>query len=92
MSGSSGNWRAETSRVVDDPLAAYRKKPVISGAGPNATYIGRVVIELWADTSVSDDADTIAITADAVDGKHANLLERVTLALTQRMQRGNPIS
>jgi hypothetical protein len=91
MSGSSGNWKAEIS-PVDDPLAAYRKQPVISGAGSNATYVGRVVIELWSDGGVSDDAKMIAITADAVDGKHANLLERVALALTRRMQQGNPLA
>lgn len=91
MSDSSGNWKAEILRV-DDPLAAYRKKPVISGAGSNATYVGRIVIELWSDGGVSDDAKMIAITADAVDGKHANLLERVSRALTRRMQQGNPIA
>jgi len=45
MSSSAGKWTMETSRV-DDPLQTYRKKPVISGAGPNATYVGRVVVEL----------------------------------------------
>jgi hypothetical protein len=91
MFGSSGNWKAE-SFPVDDPLAAYRKKPVISGAGSDTTYVGRVVIELWSDGGMSDDAQMIAITADAVDGKHANLLERVTDALTRRMQQGNPFA
>jgi hypothetical protein len=75
MSGSSGTWKAE-SFPVDDPLQAYRKKPIISGAGSNTTYVGPVVIELWSDGGVSDDAKLIAITADAVDGKHAKLLER----------------
>ncbi|HEY7343231.1 MAG TPA: hypothetical protein VH591_20330 [Ktedonobacterales bacterium] len=91
MSDSSGNWEAEIV-PVDDPLAAYRKKPIISGAGSNATYMGRVVVELWSDGGVSDDAEMIAITADAVDGKHANLLERVTSALTRRMHQGNPFA
>jgi hypothetical protein len=91
MADSSGNWKAEILSV-DDPLAPYRKTPVISGAGPNATYLGRVVVELWSDGGVSDDAQMIAITADAVDGKHANLLERVTRALTLQMQQGNPLA
>lgn len=91
MSSSSGHWKAGITSV-DDPLAAYRKRPVISGAGPNATYVGRVVIELWSDGGTSDDAQMIAITADAMDGKHANLLERVAQALTRRMQQGNPFA
>lgn len=91
MSDSSGTWKAE-SFPVDDPLRTYRKKPVISGAGPNTTYVGRVVIELWSDGGVSDDADMIAITADAVDSHHAKLLERIAQALPRRMQKGNPFA
>lgn len=91
MSGSSGTWAAQSS-PADDPLQAYRKKPIISHAGANATYVGRVVIELWSDSGVSDDAKMIAITADAVDGKHAKLLERIAPALSRRMQKGNPLS
>lgn len=92
MSGSSGTWKAESS-PVDDPLQAYRKKPVISRVGSsNATYLGRVVIELWSDGDVSDDAKMMAITADAVDGKHAKLLERITHALSRKLQQGNPFA
>lgn len=54
VSSPSGEWKAETGSV-DDPLQAYRRKPVISGAGPDASYVGRVVVELWSD-GVSDDA------------------------------------
>jgi len=41
---------------------------------------------------VSDDAKMLAITADAVDGKPADLLERVALALTRMLQQGNPFA
>lgn len=91
MSGSSGTWKAE-SVPVDDPLQAYRKQPIISRAGPNVTYLGRVVIELWSDGGASDDSEMIAVTSDAVDGKHAKLLERISPALSRSLQRGNPFS
>lgn len=91
MSGSSGTWNAQSS-PADDPLQAYRKKPIISRAGPGTTYVGRVVIELWSDGGVTDDAEMMAMTADAVDGKHAELLARITPALSRTMQKGNPFS
>lgn len=91
MSGSSGTWKAE-SVPVDDPLQGYRKKPIISGAGSNATYVGRVILELWSDGGVSDDAEMIAVTSDAADGQHAKLLERVAPALSRMMQKGNPLA
>lgn len=91
MSGSSGKWTAQ-SLPADDPLQPYRKQPIISGAGSNATYVGRVVIELWSDGGVSDDSEMIAVTADAVDGKHAQLLDRIAPALSRTMQKGNPLA
>ncbi len=92
MSGPSGKpWGAQ-SASVSDPLQAYRKKPIISAGGPNVTYVGRVVIELWSDGSTSDDSKMIAMTADAVDGKHAKLLARIGTALSRRLQQGTPFS
>jgi hypothetical protein len=91
MSGSSGTW-ASRSFPADDPLQAYRKKPIISHAGSDATYVGRIIIELWSDDNMTDDAEMIAITADAVDGKHAKLLDRITHALSRKMQKGNPFA
>lgn len=91
MSGPSGKWVAQIL-PADDPLLPYRKKPIMSDAGPNATYVGRVVLELWSDGGVSDDAKMLAITADAVDGKHTQLLERVAQALSRKMQQGNPFA
>lgn len=91
MSGASGTWKAE-SYPVDDPLQPYRKTPIISRAGSNVTYVGRVVIELWSDGGVSDDSEMLAMTADAVDGNHAELLSRVAHALPHRMQKGNPFA
>jgi hypothetical protein len=91
MSGSSGKWVAQIL-PADDPLLPYRKKPIMSDAGPNATYVGRVILELWSDDGVTDDAKMLAISADAVDGKHTKLLERIAQALLHRMQQGNPFA
>ena len=89
MSGPSSTWNMEAP-AVDDPLKGSHKKPVISSGGPNATYVGRVIIELWDGTTARDDADRIAMVVGAVDGHHAELLERIATALTQRLRRGNP--
>lgn len=84
----SGTWEAE-SLPVDDPLQPYMHKPVISRGGPNTTFVGRVVLELWSDGD-SDDANMIAMTADAVDGRPAKLLERISSGLRRRLEKENP--
>jgi len=89
MPDSSGTWNMETSTEVDDPLKGYDKKPVISRGGPNATYVGRVIIEMW-DGVGRDDGDRIAMVVGAMDGHHGEFLERIAAALTLRLQRGNP--
>lgn len=89
MSDPSDGWNMETSTAVDDPLTGYDKKPVISRGGSNATYAGRVIIEMW-DGVGRDDGDRIALVVGAIDGHHGEFLERVAAALTLRLQRGNP--
>lgn len=91
MSDSSGSWQAKKG-PADDPLAHYRKQPIISRTGPDSTYLGRVIIELYDDGRGGADADNIAVTAGAMDGQHAQLLERVEKALATRLQRGNPLN
>lgn len=87
MSTPPHSWNASVV-PADDPLAAHHKKPVISSGGPNATYLGRIVIELWDTPEARDDADRIALTSDASDGKHADLLSRIVTALPLVAQRG----
>jgi hypothetical protein len=81
-----GDWKASVESA-DDPLAAYHLKPVISSGGPNATYLGRIVIELWDTPEARDDAYRIAMTSEEVDGKHADLLARLAAALPTVIQR-----
>jgi hypothetical protein len=90
MSHQSSSWSSQQS-TVPDPLKGYQRVPIISGGGPNSKYLGRVIIELWQEDGASDDSKMIAISADAVDGKHAQLLPRIAAALAQRMTRGNPL-
>jgi hypothetical protein len=75
---------------VDDLLKDHRKRPIISDGGPKAKFVGRVIIEMWEDDSPLDDGNKIAIVPNAMDGKHAQFLERVAAALALHMQRGNP--
>ena len=87
MSVLPGDWKASVDSV-DDPLAAYHNKPVISSGGPDATFLGRIVFEFWDTPGARDDADRIAFTSGAVDGNHAELLARLAAALPLVMQRG----
>lgn len=89
MSGPTRTWQSGTFEA-DDPLANYRKKPIISQGGPNATYVGRIIIELWEEGPATDDAQKIAISADAADGNHAKLLARIAASLPRRLEKGNP--
>jgi len=45
-------WRKEEG-TAPDPLAKYAHQPVISAGGPNSTYVGRVIVELW-DSGTTD--------------------------------------
>jgi len=70
---------------VPDPFAGFSGKPMFSGGGPTATYVGRVVIELWESPNMTDE-QTMAITTDttgSVDWK--TLLQRVAAALPARI-------
>jgi len=70
---------------IQDPLADYQARPIISAAtSPDAQYIGRVVIELWAQPQ-SSDAGGLAYTVDAVNSDQASLLQRAAAALTFRL-------
>ena len=85
----SGTWKKQSS-PVDDPLAAYHGKPVISHGGPNQHYLGRVVVELWEDGSTRDDSYKLALSSDAVDGNYTKLRQRVAAALPVRVLRDSP--
>lgn len=87
MSAPSHDWKASTGPVAD-PLAPFHRKPVMSSGGPNASYLGRVVIEMWDFPEARDDSDRIAVSSDAMDDKHADLLARVAKALPSIVQRG----
>lgn len=87
-------WQ-KTVSSTKDPLVSYIGKPVISDAGPNQKYIGRVIVELWelvpqngqTTPVVVNDVDGIAVSTDATasGGHHAELLDRVVAALPQRV-------
>ncbi|HLW01833.1 MAG TPA: hypothetical protein VKT82_24480 [Ktedonobacterales bacterium] len=80
------SWNRAQPAPVDDPLAAYQGKPVISRGGANQHYLGRVVVELWDDGSPRDDAHKLALSSDAVDGQHAKLCQRIAAAFPARVQ------
>lgn len=68
-----------------DPLAGYHDQPVISDGGPQARYIGRVIIELWEPLSQPNDVGGLAYTSEAVDGNNVALLQRIARALPLRL-------
>jgi hypothetical protein len=64
----------------------------MSGApSPDASYVGRVVIELWENQSASD-SQNIAFTSDAANGEAGALLQRISSALVQRVAQTPNIS
>ncbi len=81
------SWRAGVNSGAPDPLADFRHRPII-GEAQGKTYVGRVIVELWEDSSAPDDARGIAMSADAVNGDHAALARRVAAALPKVMSRG----
>jgi len=74
---------------MPDPLAGRHGQPILSPGSPGATYAGRVVLELW-EQAHADDAHQLTFTADAANGDHAALLERVASALPQRQPTAVP--
>ena len=77
-----------TTGNVEDPLAPYRSRPVVSSApSSSATYLGRVVIELWTQEGISD-ANNLAIALDIPSGIESRaFLQRVADALQARIPR-----
>jgi hypothetical protein len=78
-------WK-KVETTAPDPLAHFANKPIISDAGSDMQYAGRVIIEIWdrvgtAAASASDDAKGLAIMVDARDGNAAALTTRVAAAL-----------
>ncbi len=69
-----------------DIFGSVRGKPVLGTAGYTKRYVGRVVVELWEPvTGAPQDSRFMALTADAVDGNHKGLAERVGDALTAQI-------
>jgi hypothetical protein len=85
----------KTQSNAPDPLANYMNRPIISGGGSDLRYAGRVIIELWdqvdtANASAAEDAQRLAISADAVNGDDAGLTKRITAALPAHVSRFHP--
>jgi hypothetical protein len=78
---------------LPNALSGFAKRPIISGFPdapppayglpvPGATYLGRVVAELWTSPN-STNAATGFVSTDAVDGDSGSLLQRVAQAMPQ---------
>jgi hypothetical protein len=85
----SKQWEKRVS-TAPDPLKDFRKKPIISGGGPKAKYLGRVIVELWDTGEGRDDSYNIAYSSAPVDGKYTELVKRVATALVERVRRDRP--
>jgi hypothetical protein len=70
---------------LPDPLAGYVGKPVISQvSNPGATYVGRVIVELWQVPGMTA-AQSCAFTADPAAGEASSLLTSASAALATRL-------
>ncbi|QBD76418.1 hypothetical protein EPA93_10515 [Ktedonosporobacter rubrisoli] len=82
----SQQWQGEQRQTqAVDVLSSVRNQPILGQQGANATYVGRVIVELW-ETSAKDDSKGIAISVSAMNGDNATLLERVANGLLKRVQ------
>ncbi len=72
---------------TSDPLANHIGMPILGQQGPNAQFVGRVIVELWENNDGKDDSYHIAFSVDAVSGDEKALLKRVAAALPARVNR-----
>ena len=71
------------------PFAAYATRPIISPVPPGATYLGRVVVEMFGRPSLPDSWN-VAVSTQPVSIDGDLLLKRVTNALVARQSWPHP--
>ncbi len=79
--------KKEISSSTGDPLAHNIGMPILGQQGVNSTFVGRVIVELWEESDGLDDSYHIAFSIDAASGDEKTLLQRVSLALSARVNR-----
>ncbi len=82
-----GNWNKQILQARE-PRILDAKVPIISAAGPNDKYLGRVVIEFYEIAGAKSDAEGVAYTVEAVNGDHKALARRVAAAFVARLLNG----
>jgi hypothetical protein len=74
-----------------DPFAANANRPIIAPLAPGTTYLGRVVVEMFARPNMPDSMNIAVLTQPVgIDGDV--LLKRVTNALVARQSWPHPKS
>jgi hypothetical protein len=85
--------QAQLVASLPGPLLEFAGRPIISGfpdePAPSfgmvgASYLGRVVAELWSNPA-GNNAQVCVASVDAVDGDAAGLLEQVTVTFPERL-------
>ena len=78
----AGGWESKASHV-DDPLAEYAGRPIVSGPATPGKYLGRVVVELWENTShAGTPIDAVTMSLDpAAEIANVDLLRRAAARL-----------
>jgi len=79
-----GQWTKQILKA-DGPRTIDSREPIISAAGKDSKYLGRVVIEFYEVPDARSDADGIAYVADALDGNHKALAKRVAVGFVARL-------
>lgn len=82
-----GNWTKQILQA-DGPRSLDAKGPIISAAGSNDRYLGRVVIEFYEVAGAKNDAEGVAYAVEAVNGDHKGLARRVAAAFVARLLNG----
>jgi len=76
------------SSAAPDPLTEFQGRPTISVGGPPSIYVGRVMVELWEDPTISD-AHLLTYAVDAATGDSRTLLARIAAALPIRLKKSS---
>lgn len=74
-------WKGRVNKAAS-VLTGHEQTPIISSAGPNSRYLGRVIIEVWEDPRHADHSGSSMLAYMAQPGRSshiddADLIDRV---------------
>ncbi|MCS6846511.1 MAG: hypothetical protein RMN52_02200 [Anaerolineae bacterium] len=79
-----GQWTKQILKA-NIPEFLNSKEPIISAAGKDSKFLGRVIIEYYEIPGAKSDADGVAYLVEAVNGDHRGLAKRVAVGFVARL-------